>query len=211
VTQFFEWAPLLVLAATIFSGNAWSKEPAEPDAPTGQAVGASHMGLFGGFGLGVSEGNFSVDSEDGGADTGAVFGAHIGYAFANGFGVGAGLARNVYAYRVRILEQDVADVSLSFTALDFSGYYFAQLTPSLELGFRAGLSKTSASLELGALDASEQDSTGVHASVDLDWFFGSSASLMTQLYFRSHGVGFENIDKGTELSSSGLLVGVRWR
>ena len=105
----------------------------------------------------------------------------------------------------------LADVTLSFVAIDLSGYYFISLSPTWEVGLRAGLSRTGTTIEASVLESEEERSTGVHAAVDVDWIFGDSASLMIQMYFRSYGVGFKSVEDNKELAASGLLFGVRWR
>lgn len=176
------------------------------------AAALARDGFYADLGLGAGDGNFDIDAEEG-SDVGGIIEAQLGYAFANGFGIGGGLSGSTFAYKIQLLGQDVADLELSFLAIDLTLNYFIELNRDWELTLRGGVSSTRATAAISDGDArieSDDDSAGVFAAFGAAWFVGEDFALRADLFHRTYGVAFQSTGE-KEITMSGLLLGVRWR
>ena len=173
------------------------------------AAAAPRSGLFGGVGIEAATGNFDIDDKKEG-DAGFALEGQLGYAWPGGFGIGGGFSETAFAYQVQVFGQPVADLDLLLRAIDLSAWYFLPITASdVELSFRLGLSSTEAQIKLGSLKETDS-SVGVHAGFGADFFVGESFAIQAELQYRTYGVAFKST-QDTEVSTTGLLVGARWR
>lgn len=189
---------------------AWVMVGVCAHAPSAGAEGRS--GLYGGFALGIGEGNFSIDSADSDADIGIHLDASVGYAWNVGpgaLGAAAGFSVTSFAYEVQVLGTSVADLSLSFTTLDLLAHYFLPVSDNLEVPLRVGISRTKGTVEFESADE-EEESTGFVVSGGIGWFAWESGSLIAEIYYRTYGLAFA-ATKDEEVSVAGLVLGARWR
>jgi len=171
-------------------------------------------GLWGGFGLGVAEGNFDLETENDEADQGFMFDAIIGWAFTDRFALSAGVSVAGFAYETYLgggdIKLDTGRLDMTFLMGDVSGWYFLPVwSDVLKLYGRVGIGTTTSKREFEGEELESEDSVGVVASAGLECFLSESFALTMDIFYRTYGVKLQGLDD--EVATDGLTLNAIWR